>query len=360
MKILRRLLFVLVGLAVVVTGIYLVWGNQIMLMVAERVARANFAADRGAELPDGLHLVVCGAAGPMPDAVRSGPCMLVVAGKHSFMVDAGTNGARNLTRMGFRLGGLDAVLLTHFHSDHIDGLGETLMLRWATAAHQQPTPVYGPPGVERVVAGFNEAYALDATYRTAHHGATLVPPEGNGGTAMPFAAPQGDQGVVVYEQDGVKITAFHVDHSPIEPAVGYRFDYGGRSLVISGDTKANPNVEKFSKGVDLLAHEALARNLIMTMSDAAAAAGRANFAQIMKDILTYHTSPAEAAAIAQRAGVRYLLFVHIVPPLPTPLLHGLFLEGVSDAYNGPAAIARDGTMISLPKGSDAIDTDSLM
>ncbi len=360
MRLLRGIAITLVVLAAAAVGVYLVWGDRIMMALAERTALANMSMDRAADLPDGLHLAVCGAAGPMPDPYRSGPCLLVIAGRHSFMVDAGTNGARNLTRMGFRLGTLEAILLTHFHSDHIDGLGETLTLRWVSNANQQPTPVYGPPGVEQVVEGFNTAYAQDAVYRTAHHGPAIVPPGGKGGVARPFPAPQGDQGVTVYERDGVKITAFHVDHSPIEPAVGYRFDYKGRSLVISGDTKANANVEKFSQGVDLLAHEALAPNLVKRVGEAAVAAGRPGLGQIMTDIQNYHTSPAEAAAIAARAKVRHLLFVHIVPPLPTRLLDGLFMEGVAEAYDGPADIARDGTLVSLPAGSDAITVDGLL
>ncbi|MFA5122080.1 MBL fold metallo-hydrolase [Zavarzinia sp.] len=359
-RFLRGLVSALVLLAVAGAAAWLIAGDRIVLALAARIAAANMAADRIAALPDGLHLVVCGAGGPMPDPVRSGPCQLVIAGRSAFMVDAGTGGARNLLRMGVRTGAITAILLTHFHSDHIDGLGEALMLRWTGAANKTPTPVYGPPGVETVVAGFDQAYSLDDHYRTAHHGPEVTPPGGAGGIAMPFPAPIGDQGVVVYDKDGVKITAFAVDHAPVEPAVGYRFDYKGRSLVISGDTKASPNVEKFATGADLLSHEALSPEMVGVLQGAADAAGRGNLGHVMHDILNYHTSPVQAAAIAARAGVRQLVFVHITPPLASRLLNSLFLRGVADAFSGAVDIARDGSVYSLPAGGETVTTDHLL
>lgn len=356
---LRILILSIAVAGVVAAGLWAFAGDRIILALAGRIAATNLAADRAASLPDGLHLAICGAGGPMPDPIRSGPCQLVIAGHQQFLVDAGGLGARNLTRMGFRTGAITAILLTHFHSDHIDGLGETLMLRWAGSANPAPTPVLGPPGVAAVVDGFNAAYALDSGYRTAHHGPAVMPPGGAGGRAETFAAPPPGEGVVVWDRDGVRITAFSVPHEPASPAVGYRFDYKGRSLVISGDTGPSPTVETFARGADLLAHEALAPKLIAVLEDAARAAGRDNIAKVMHDIPNYHTSPAQAAQLAARAGVKHLVFTHVIPPLPHPLLHRLFLEGVEGAYGGPADIAKDGDLYSLPAGGEAITLERL-
>jgi len=125
--------------------------------ILARALPARLSADTAADQVDGLHVVLCGAGGPMPAPNASGPCVLVTAGKQTFVVDAGTDGARNINRMGFQVGNIDAVFLTHFHSDHIDGLGELATLRWAAGNSDTPLPVYGPVGVERVVNGFNEA-----------------------------------------------------------------------------------------------------------------------------------------------------------------------------------------------------------
>ncbi len=329
--------------------------GPLALRVMERTLARNLAADPIAELPDGLHVLLCGAGGPLPDPVRSGPCAAVIAGRTMVVVDAGTGGARNLQRFGFTPGRSEAQFLTHFHSDHIDGLGEMAMLRWTGAGHDTPLPVYGPAGVEEVVEGFGRAYRQDATYRVAHHGAATVPPSGTGMTAHPFASPAPGAAPVVFEANGLLVTAFAVDHDPVRPAVGYRFEYGGRSLVVSGDTAKSANLEAQAQGVDLLVHEALAPQLVKRLHDAAVAAGRANVAKITNDILDYHTAPVEAAKIAQAAGARHLLFYHVVPPLPLPGLDQVFLAGVSDAFAGGVTLGRDGTLISLPKGSSAVE-----
>ena len=259
-----------------------------------------------------------------------------------------------------RKGQIEAVFLTHFHSDHIDGLGELMMQRWVNGTHTTPLPVYGPAGTEKIVAGFNLAYQQDAVYRVAHHGAATVPPGGEGGKAEVFGRISPLAMEVVYAKgDDLTVEAFNVEHSPIEPAIGYKVTYKDRSIVISGDTIKSAMVQKASQGVDVLIHEALSHELVMVLSDAAAEAGRDNLVKITKDILDYHTSPVEAAEVAQAAGVGMLLFSHIVPPLPVAPLKGIFLRGVSDAYDGPVVIGEDGTFVSLPAGSDVIETGNL-
>ncbi|MEZ5557641.1 MAG: MBL fold metallo-hydrolase [Pseudomonadales bacterium] len=347
----RKVLLV-TGLAVLAAlALAYLFRSDLALRAMDRALARTMAGDAIAALPDGLHLAVCGAGGPLPSLDRSGACLAVVAGRRLFIVDAGTNGARNLQRMGLPAARAEAVLLTHFHSDHIDGLGELLMLHWTGGAAQSPMPVYGPSGVQQVVAGFNAAYALDSGYRTAHHGPSVAPPAGAGGVARTFATPQPGQPVTIIEGGGVRVQAFKVDHDPARPAVGYRFDYAGRSLVISGDTKKIQETEEISRNVDLLVHEALSADLVGLMNRNAAAAGLANVAKITHDILDYHTTPVEAAEIAAAAGVGHLLLYHIVPPLPLPGLDQAFLAGVADAYQGPVTLSRDGTFVSMPAGT---------
>jgi ribonuclease Z len=348
----RRL--VLLALLVAFAAVWVLRGS-IALRVMRRAAERNLSADPIAALPDGLHVVLCGAGGPLPDPVRSGPCTAVVAGRSFVAVDAGSGAARNLTRMGLPPGQLDALFLTHFHSDHIDGLGELALLRWTGAAREAPLPVHGPAGVEEVVEGFNRAYRQDAAYRTEHHGPAATPPSGAGLAALPFAPPAPGAALVVWERAGLRVSAFAVEHEPVRPAVGYRFDYGGRSLVVSGDTKRSESLAAQAQGVDLLVHEALAPQLVAQLNRAAAAAGRANLAKITADIPSYHTTPLEAAQLAATAGARHLLFTHVIPPLPVPGLDAVFLEGVAEAFSGGVTLGRDGTRVSLPSGSDAIE-----
>ena len=350
----RALLAILAVLVVLAAAVY-AFRAPLAQRLMERVAVRQLGAPPVPELGDGLHVVLCGAGGPLPDPVRSGPCVGVVAGGKLFVVDAGAAAARNLASFGFQPAAIEALFLTHFHSDHIDGLGELALQRWAGGARTEPMPVVGPIGVERVVEGFHAAYAADVEYRVAHHGEATVPPSGAGMEAVPFPAPADGHAPVVWQDGDVRITAFRVEHEPVSPAVGYRIDYAGRSVLVSGDTKRSENLQRFAEGVDLLVHEALAANMVAIMNRAATAAGRENLAKITSDIPDYHATPAEAAEIAEAAGAGHLLFYHVVPPLRAPGMEALFLEGVADAYAGPVTVGRDGTLASLPAGSKAID-----
>ena len=334
--------------------------GPLTLRLMEGILARNLGSDLLDTLPDGLHVVLCGAGSPLPDTKRSGPCAAVIAGDALFVVDSGSGSSRVMSQLRIPQGAIEAVLLTHFHSDHIDGLGELLLQRWVTGGKTEPLPVHGAQGVEEIVAGFNRAYALDRGYRVSHHGPEVVAPSGWGAVAHPFAAPEAGKGHVVLERGDLVVTAFRVDHPPIDPAIGYRFDYKGRSLVLSGDTNKSANLQHFAQGVDLLVHEALAPQLVKIMAESAARAGRARLAKIMGDILDYHASPVQAAEVARDSGAGHLLYYHVVPPLPLPPLEEIFLEGVDEVYSGPVTLGRDGTLVTLEANSDSIAVRELL
>jgi ribonuclease Z len=350
---LKKLLLVT---AVLAGAAVLVLLNREVLVerLLQRGMAAQFGTDATRGLPDGLHLALCGAGGPLPGSRASGPCVAVLAGERLFIVDAGTDGARNLTRMGYSPGRIEAVLLTHYHSDHIDGLGELATLRWVSAANTRPLPVHGPEGVQLVVEGFNTAYAQDFAYRRAHHGSEVAPISGSGLVARPFFVPEpGDFETVLFDEH-LTIEAIAVRHTPVDPAVGYRFTYKDRSLLITGDTVALDSITAAASGVDLLVHDALSPRLVRMMNEAAREAGDAVLARITEDIPDYHASPLEAAKTAREAGVGHLLYYHIVPPLMLPGQSALYLDG-ADAVFPDYTIGRDGTAFSLPAGSQHID-----
>jgi len=348
-------------IALMATGVK-VFQARIGMALMERTAKARVGRDATAGLPDGLHIALCGSGSPLPDPTRAGPCTVVIAGKHIFVVDAGDGGARNIALMGIPPGRIEALFLTHFHSDHIDGLGPIMLLRWGGGAARSPLPVHGPPGVERVVAGFDAAYALDSGYRTAHHGPKIMPPSGAGGVAVPFTLPPKGQGdtVVVLDRGGVKVTAFRADHAPVEPAVGYRFEYKGRSVVLSGDTRPTPALVTVAKGADLLVHEALQPKMVAMLTRNFDAKGQPNTAQITRDIIGYHSTPEQAAQDAKAAGVRYLLLNHIVPPLPVRFAYPAFLGDAHLYYDGPITVGEDGMLLSLPAGNHAVTLKRLL
>jgi ribonuclease Z len=312
-------------------------------------------------LEDGLHAVLTGTGSPLADIKRAGPSVAVQAGNKLFIVDTGDGSARNLQGAGLNIGKVDAVFITHFHSDHIGGLGETMLQRWAAGGHSDQLPIYGPVGISTVVEGFKIAYAQDKGYRIAHHGANTLPPSGAGGKAIEFDLGRNPMaGKIIYDQEGVKITAFNVNHAPVYPAVGYKFEYKGRSLVISGDTVYTENLVEQSKGVDLLICEALNPELVKIINQNAGLIGSATVARITEDIPKYHISPEQAAKIAAKAAVRHLTLTHIIPPLPSRLLYNVFLGDAGKIYKGPIDIGRDGMLISLPANSKIIKTKYLL
>ncbi|HEY1751977.1 MAG TPA: MBL fold metallo-hydrolase [Caulobacteraceae bacterium] len=349
----RLFLGVVVAVAAIVAGLWLARGP-----IAEALMRHAYeqamAGDPLRDLPDGLHVGLCGSGSPMPDPTRAGPCVAVVAGKQLFVVDSGPGSTRRLSLMQLPPADVSAVFLTHFHSDHIGDLGELMLQRWGTGAATSPLPIYGPTGVDQVVAGFEQAYALDRGYRVAHHGPKVMPPTGWGGVAHPFAVSKTGPNVLVLNEPDLQVIAFPVNHDPVEPAVGYLFVYKGRRLVVSGDTAPSARLEAAAKGADVLAHEGLAPNLVAAQREAALKGGKWNTAAILHDILSYHSTPEQAAAIAQRAGVRYLIFDHIIPPLPTTALDGPFLGRAPQIYHGPIRVGRDGDFVSMPAGSTEI------
>ncbi len=351
----RKIWMGFAGLAVVLVTLAGLFGDRILLRVMQRQVELNLSEAGFAQYAEGLHVVLCGAGSPMPDPKRAGPCVAVIAGEHIYVVDVGSGAVRNMTHLGLPPGRVEALLLTHFHSDHIDGVGELMLQRWAGGARKTPLPVVGPTGVDEIVQGFNQAYSHDFGYRVAHHGTQVMAPDGGGATAQAFVTPPPGVGEVVIDKGGLKVTAFAVDHAPVSPAVGYRFDYQGRSVVISGDTVKSANLTYFAQGVDVLVHEALDAHLVDVITQAAEAVGSQQMAIISADIHDYHTTPRQAAEVAQSAGARHLLFYHIVPALPLRRLEALFIDGVEEAYDGPVTVGRDGTWLALPpQGNEVI------
>ena len=348
----KKLLIALIALIVIAAG-----GYSQRAPIAERLMAmalpARMGMDQVAALEDGLHVTLCGAGGPMPAPKASGPCVAVVAGEQLFLVDSGTNGPRNLQVLGYPVGQLSGVFLTHFHSDHVDGLGELATFRWATGNEVTPLPVYGPEGVEQVVAGFNAAYSQDFVYRHAHHGDSVAPMSAAGMIAKPFTTPTSGNLTIVYEGGGLVVEALRVDHEPVSPAVGYRFSYGGRTLLISGDTSQSDNIARFAEGIDLLVHEALSPELIGMMEKTAKDLGNDTLAKIMFDVPDYHASPREAAETARDAGVGHLLYYHVVPPIIVPGQETLWLNGAGDIFPD-YTVGYDGVSFSLPSNSTEI------
>jgi ribonuclease Z len=159
---------------------------------------------------------------------------------------------------------------------------------------------------------------------------------------------------VVLDDGSLRITAIEVDHAPIAPAYAYRFDYKGRSVVITGDLKYHAPLAEAARGADVLVSEAIVPTMTQSLGKGASAAGRDRTAAIMHDIEDYHITPEQAARIANQAGVRLLAFYHLLPAPDGVLARRLFAQGISEARQGEWTIADDGTLYTLPLQSASI------
>src|SRR5262245_39866321 len=208
------------------------------------------SAARG-EIPndaDRLKVILLGSGGgPAPNPQRFGISTLVVAGTDKLMFDCGRAATIRMAQMGMLLGEVNTLFVTHLHSDHVIGIPDLYLTGWASQGRTVPLRVWGPAGTRDMMAHLEKAFAFDIHVRRDVD--ELFPAEG-----IKTVATDIREGVV-YDENGVKVTAFLVDHGPVKPAFGYRVDYRGHSVALSGDTKPSDNLVKFSQGVDLLIHE---------------------------------------------------------------------------------------------------------
>ena len=327
--------------------------------IFDRGAQAATATINAAPLADdAMRVAICGSSAPLPSEDRAKACAVVFAGGKFYVVDSGPESTENLVRWGIPLSAIGGVLLTHFHSDHIGDLGELNLQTWA-GGRPAPLAVYGGPGIADVVAGFNQAYRLDQGYRTTHHTDRVMPAatwpmiphrvELEGGPT-----PAKNRTAVVLDDGSLRITAIEVDHAPIAPAYAYRFDYKGRSVVITGDLKYHEPLAQAARGADVLVSEAIVPAMTQSLGKGASAAGRDRTAAIMHDIEDYHITPEQAARIANQAQVRLLAFYHLLPSPDGLLPRRLFAQGISRARQGDWTIADDGALYTLPLGSTQV------
>ena len=276
---------------------------------------------------DEFRVTLLGTGSPAPVMRRFGPGVLVQAGGKTLVFDAGRGGAQRLMQLGLQLGKVDALFLTHLHSDHVVGIPDLWLTGWLEASYAQrkgPFVVYGPAGTQVLMDGLAQAYAWDIKARIADQG---LKPE-----AIRAEVTEVKE-ATVYEQAGVKVKAFEVDHGDLlKPAFGYRVDYAGRSVTISGDTRFSENLIKHAAGTDLLIHQV------------AAASDELLKIPTFKVIIAHHTQPDEAAQVFNRVKPKLAVYYHFVllgtPTIPAVTEKEVF-ETTRKTYAGPLLIGED-------------------
>lgn len=295
---------------------------------------------------DGLKITLCGTSSPIPAPGRAQACVAVETPEHLYIIDAGSGSAATANLSNVPMEKLRGILITHFHSDHISDIGDFNLNSWV-AGRPEPLQIIGPTGVERIVDGFNMAYELDRGYRVAHHGAELLNPEL--GTLQSKTIAEG----VIVDQDGLRITAFEVSHPPIEPAFGYRLDYGDRSVVISGDSLVTDKIVEISNGADVVLHDAMSLQLVRGAAGMARTTGNTRLATVLQDIQDYHATTDDLNRLSSEAEIGQLALYHLVPAPRNAMALRAFSNDIPEG----ALLTEDGMVISLPAGSEEIGID---
>ncbi len=298
---------------------------------------------------DALSAAVCGSRSPLPSPGRAETCILITAGDDLFVVDIGDGSNDNLRSWNINFRDIEAVLITHLHSDHIADLPGLHQNAWVVGERSSKLKVFGPEGIDQFTQGIEMAYAHDYVFRNEHHGDLIAPLQFAGFDTRVIDL----NNPVIFDNGELKITAFRVIHEPIEPALGFRFEYKGRSIVISGDTSYTQTVIDNSMNADVLFHEAQANHMLAIMEESLRSRGADLLATVLDDITTYHTTLVEAAEIANEANVKKLFFYHLTPAPRNYIQEIMFVRGV-DQVRKEWTLVEDGTLVILPVGSEEI------
>ena len=270
---------------------------------------------------DGIRVTLLGTGALVPSIERFGPAILVEAGQSVLLFDCGRGVTQRLGQAGVGLNEVDAVFLTHLHSDHVTGLPD-LWLTGLARGRPEPLLLYGPEGTAAMARHLQHAFSADIASR--HDAAAQA-----GAIDAHDIAEN-----VVYQTDQLVVTAFVVDHGPIEPAYGYRIDYQGRrSVVLSGDTRYSENLIRNAKGVQLLVHEVAAADPELARSSPR-----------VRGILDIHTTPEDAARVFRQARPYLAVYSHIV-------LLGVkedeVMRRTHESYRGPVEMGKDLMVIEI-------------
>jgi ribonuclease Z len=267
-----------------------------------------------------LKVTLLGTGNPRPVMSRFGPSILLEAGKEKLLFDCGRGATQRLYQLKIPFSEITALFLTHLHSDHTVGIPDLWLTGWVMG-RSTPLPVWGPEGTKAMMEHLREAYAFDIHIRRDVD--TKLP--GAGAEVIARDIQEG----VVHDRAGVKVTAFLVDHGEIKPAFGYRVDYGGHSVTLSGDTRPSENLVKFAQGTDVLIHEVID-------PEAFAEAVSTDTQEQRKKIIEHHTTPEQAGIVFTRVKPKLAVYSHIVPPdVPEVIPH------TRKTYAGPLEVGED-------------------
>ncbi len=269
-----------------------------------------------------MELTLLGTGCPVVDTARYGPAQLLRHGDRAVLVDCGSGVTQRLVAAGSPGRGLDAVLLTHLHSDHIVDLFQLVLSSWHQG-RDRPQLVYGPPGTRRYVEGLMALWRPELDQRIAHE-------RRPSSAALAVQVTEIAPGEVL-TFGGLTVRVVEVDHRPVRHAYGFVFEAAGRRLALSGDTRRCLALIEAARGADLLLHEVFVHRELPVVEGV-------RTRETVDNVAGYHTLSSEVGKVAAEAGVRCLALTHFVPPACDR--QALLAEVAAD-FPGPVVIGED-------------------
>ncbi|MGL4438142.1 MAG: MBL fold metallo-hydrolase [Bosea sp. (in: a-proteobacteria)] len=278
----------------------------------------------------GLSFIFLGTGAPPVSLRRAGPSHLVRGGGQTILVDCGARVAHQLVEAGVRAAEIDALIVTHLHSDHIVDFYQLVITSWHQG-RDRPWRVIAPQPVIKALRAHYAAYDDERTLRIAFEKRPSA-------TGLDVSFEELREGTLAGFGD-LRVSAFEVDHAPVHPAFGLTFNLGGNSIVFSGDTRPCAALEKAAARADVFVCEVyVEREMPVTAG--------VRSAETVQAVKSYHMTPDEIAAVATRASVKAVALTHIVPPGADT---GLLLSDVrAGGYTGPLIVSEDLMTLTLP------------
>jgi ribonuclease Z len=303
------------------------------------VACPHAATAQSAPSPDMFRVTLLGTGAPDPSPDRFSASTLVEAGNQKMLIDAGRGATIRLSQLRIPLGKIDALFLTHYHSDHTVGIPDLWLTGWLPPPFGQrkmPLRVIGPTGATKLMSNLEAAYADDIKVRMADQ---KLAPDG-----VRFEVEEFAKDGVVFEKDGLRVTAFQVNHGDaVKPAYGYRIDYAGHAVLISGDTRLNENVIKYGTDTDLLVHEVFAVQPELMKNPG------------IQAIAAHHVTPQEAGTVFSRAHPKLAAYTHLsvigTPTVPSVTTDDIVAQ-TRETYKGPLVVGED--LMAFDVGNDGV------
>lgn len=268
-----------------------------------------------------MEFVLLGTGCPQCDPGRLGPSNLVRHEGRAFLVDCGSGVTQRLVEAGTPGAALDAILLTHLHSDHVVDFYQLVISSWHQG-RDRPQRIFGPPGTRRFVEGTMALWEPERSQRIAHE---LRPSTAAFEMDIVEIAPG-----TIWDDGTMRIQAVAANHHPVRGAFGFVFEAGGRKLAFSGDTAYCPALIEAARGADALVHECFIHRE-MKPSTSRSPEG-------MRNVAAYHTLSGVVGRVAREAEVRLLVLNHFVP---TRFDRAALIAEVRETWRGPLVIGED-------------------